>query len=132
MIDATRTMNLTRTHSNEPASPPAITAAAPANVRPYLSAEQLSELTPWTLDAQQKLIRRGVLKLGVHYFQPQGRRGRLVFKWSAIVALIEGHSVHSEAVPMIDEPQPPALKAVPRRQTIDVEKATTDLQRLLD
>ena len=122
-----------RRHSTAPAQPPVITAAiAPATVRPYLSAEQLCELTPWTLDALQKLIHRGALKLGVHYFQPQGKRTRLVFKWSAIVAHLEGLPVHSEAEPVIDAPQAPTLKAVPTRRTIDVEKATTDLQRLLD
>jgi hypothetical protein len=114
-------------------SPTPDTAATPelVHVRPYLSAEQLCALTPWTPDALEKLVRRGVLKRGVHYFQPFGRRGRLFFKWSAIVALIEGLPVPSETEPVVDKPRP-ALKAIPtRRATIDVEKATTDLQRLL-
>ena len=111
---------------------PMIAAGAAVNLLPYLSAEQLCELTPWTPDALEKLIRRGVLKRGVHYFQPLGRRSRLFFKWTTIQALIEGRSVPSETEPVIDEPQPPALKAVPTRRVIDVEKTTTDLQRLLD
>ena len=119
-----------RRHGNEPAQRPVITAIAPASVRPYLSAEQLCELTPWTPDALQKLMRRGVLKLGVHYFQPFGRRGRVFFKWGAVVALIEGLPVHSEPELVVDEPRPPAFRSVPAR-AIDVEKATTDLQRLL-
>ena len=113
-------------------TPHAGAALEVANVRPYLSAEQLCELTPWTPDALEKLIRRGVLKRGVHYFQPLGRRSRLFFKWSAIIALIEGRSIPLETEPVIDEPRPPALKAVPKRRVIDVEKTTTDLQRLLD
>ena len=100
--------------------------------RAYVSAEQLAELTPWTVDAIEKMIRRGVLVRGVHYFQPQGKRGRLVFKWSAIVALIEGLPLHTEAEPMIDQPRAPVLRPVPMLRAIDVEKATTDLQRLLD
>ncbi len=58
--------------------------------RTYLSAEQLAELTPWSVEALQKMVKRGMLKLGVHYFRPFGRRSRLIFKWEAMIALIEG------------------------------------------
>lgn len=97
--------------------------------RAYLSAEQLGELTPWSPDAVEKMIRRGVLIRGVHYFQPFGRRGRLLFKWDAVVALIEGRPVQSETQPMVEGDLAAAVPST--RPTLDVEKATTDLQRLL-
>jgi hypothetical protein len=123
--------DLARDNGSASVQRPAIAAGAAANARPYLSAEQLCGLTPWTLDAIEKMIRRGILVRGRHYFQPTGQRGRLIFKWSAIVALIEGLPVRSQPELVVDKPRP-ALKAVPtRRAKIDVEKATTDLQRLL-
>jgi hypothetical protein len=59
-------------------------------VKPYLSTSELSELTPWTEDAIKKLMQRGVLQPGRDWFH-FGRR--IVFKWAAIVDLIEneGH-----------------------------------------
>jgi hypothetical protein len=101
--------------------------------RPYLSAEQLAALTPWTLDAIEKLIKRGVLVRGVHYFQPLGRRTKLIFKWEAVTALIEGLPVPSTEPTVVDEArtQQPRLVSVRAKRTIDVEKATTDLQRML-
>jgi hypothetical protein len=99
--------------------------------RAYLSAEQLSELTPWTPDGIQKMIRRGVLVRGVHYFQPFGRRGRLLFKWEAIVALIEGRPIRFEPQVVVEREPVKAPTAATARQTLDVEKATEELQRLL-
>ena len=58
--------------------------------REYLSAVQLAALTPWSVEAINKKVRRGELVRGKHYFQPNGPGSQLVFKWSAIVALIEG------------------------------------------
>jgi hypothetical protein len=107
---------------DRPASPTLTTQP-----RVYLSAEQLAELTPWTPDAIEKMIRRRVLVCGVHYFQPFGRRGRLLFKWEAIVALIEGQAIPVQAPAVLDAAAP----MVPARRTLDVEKATTELQRLL-
>lgn len=89
--------------------------------RAYLSAEQLSELTLWTVDAIHKLVQRGILKKGVHYFQPGGRRSRLIFKWDAIVSFVEGS---------VAEPAPVELKA--ERLVLDVAKAETGILRLLD
>ncbi len=111
---------------------PVIAAPAEAaQVRPYVSAEQLAALTPWSQDAIEKMIRRGVFKRGVHYFQPLGQRSRLIFKWDAIVALIEGVSAPDpEGILLESEqssPQGPAFG----KQVIDVEEATTSLQRLL-
>lgn len=60
------------------------------SVRPYLSAEQLAAVTPWSVNAIWKMTGRGMLQRNVHYFRPLGRRREIVFKWSAIVALIEG------------------------------------------
>jgi hypothetical protein len=99
--------------------------------KPYLSAEELAQRTPWTLEAIEKMIRRGLLVRGRHYFQPTGQRGRLIFKWAAIVALIEERAIQSGSESVIE-----ALEAGPsttqkKKRVLDVEKATADLQRLL-
>jgi len=61
----------------------------PPSAKPYVSAQELAELTPWTENAIKNMIRRGVLREKEHYFHV-GRR--LVFRWDAIVALIERSS----------------------------------------
>ncbi len=110
--------------------PDRICEAAPARhaaptgvqgVRPYLSAEQLTAVTPWSLDAIKHMIARGVLKRSVHYFRPLGRRRELLFKWAAIVEMIE----QSPAV--VEEP----ATRQPKRVGIDVEQATANFERLL-
>ena len=109
-------------------------ASAPAGARDdrvYLSAEQLAARTPWTVDAIEKLVQRGVLTKGRHYFQ-LGRRTQRIFKWSAIVDLIEGRPAPNGDQPMLDQGRPRTPASSPARRVIDVEKATTDLQRLLD
>jgi hypothetical protein len=52
---------------------------------------ELSELTPWSEDAIKKMMKRGVLQHGRHWFH-FGRR--IVLKWAEIVTLIEseGHA----------------------------------------
>lgn len=94
-----------------------------AAAREYLNAEQLAELTPWSTDAIEKMVRRGTLKIGVHYFQPFGHRSQLLFKWHAIVALIEGQ-LESEHQALAA--QDPLLKG-----PLDVAKAAENLGRLL-
>lgn len=94
-------------------------------MREYLYIEQLDGLTPWTREAIETMVRRGVFRRGVHYFQPGGRRGRLIFKWSKVVAFIE-HQVAADPPPVIDV----------RRGTGDasnqhVQQATEALRRLL-
>jgi len=93
-----------------------------AAIREYLSAEQLAEVTPWSVDGIEKMVRRGVLKRNVHYFQPFGRRTQLVFKWSAIVILIEGDHTKGDDT---------HREHVVGRGQIDVEKAKAGLGRLL-
>jgi hypothetical protein len=92
--------------------------------REYLSVEQLAAITPWSEEAIRRMVSRGVLKKGVHYFQPLGARSRLVFKWSAIVQLIEGapEAQHLAA----------AKNADAGGGELDVEGATAELYRLLD
>jgi hypothetical protein len=60
--------------------------------RPYMSVAQLAAVTPWTPKSIARLVARGVLVRGVHYFTlpGTGRRKKLIFKWERIVELIEG------------------------------------------
>ncbi len=60
-----------------------------AAVKPYVSGRELAQLTPWTNDAIEAMVRRGILQEGREWFRPLGRRER-VFKWQAIVDRIEG------------------------------------------
>lgn len=92
-------------------------------IRPYMSIEQLAAATPWTVPAIRKMMARGVLKRDVHYFQPLGRRREVVFKWSAIVAMIE----HEPQVVKEPEAQP----RQPRSVDMDVEQATANFERML-
>jgi hypothetical protein len=97
------------------------------HVREYLNVEQLAEVTPWSPAAIRTKVKRGELVRGVHYFQRR-RGGELVFKWSAIVAFIEGDR----------EAQSPLRPAAARgnggkqRRTLDVEEATRRLRGLHD
>ena len=79
--------------SREAAAPPA-----------YLSAEQLALQTPWSVDALEKMIQRGELRRGVHWFQPKGPGTQRIFKWSAIAAWIEQENDHT-----IEDTTPRAL-----------------------
>jgi hypothetical protein len=88
-----------------------------------LSIGQLAAATPWTVNAIRKMMARSILKRGVHYFQPLGRRREVVFKWSAIVAMIEQQPYGGQE-----------LDGAPRQQrsaNIDVEQATANFERLL-
>ncbi|MFI5398591.1 MAG: hypothetical protein ACHQ9S_23925 [Candidatus Binatia bacterium] len=119
-----------RRHIAEPKRLP--TGAAPAaagNVRPYLSIQQLAEVTPWTVDAIRKMVARGVVKLGVHYFRPLGRRRELVFKWDAIVELIEGPTIRCSAAAMVENGE--GSLPAKAHKGIDVEQATASFERLL-
>jgi hypothetical protein len=96
-------------------------AAAPVP-KPYLYAEELAVLTPWSVEEISAKVKRGILRRGVHYFQER-HRTRRIFKWEAIVRLIESRSSDtSEHVDVFRGSE----------KVIDVEKATTGLYRLLD
>jgi hypothetical protein len=81
-----------------------------------MNAEQLAAVTPWSRKAIERLVARGVLVRGVHYFQPQGPRTPLIFKWTEIVKFIEGG----------DTPPPADTGG-----QVDVEATTAALERLL-
>jgi hypothetical protein len=70
----------------------------PLQPKPYLSVEELAQLTPWSGQAIRTMMSRGILCEGVHYFHV---RRRPVFKWEAIVAFIERRDVESPAVPLL-------------------------------
>jgi hypothetical protein len=91
-------------------------------VPPYLSIEQLAALTPWSVEAIRRRMRRGFFRSGVHFFQPAGPRREVIFKWGAVQELIERGSVAVSIVKPVRG----------RRRTIDVEKATAELRGLLD
>jgi hypothetical protein len=95
-------------------------------VPPYLCIHGITLLAPWTVDAIEKKIARGVLKLGIHYFQPSGHRTERIFKWSEIIKLIESPFIKGGS----DVVQ--RQRSNSKRQPIDVEKTKTKLQRLLD
>jgi hypothetical protein len=98
-------------------------------VREYLSAEQLAEVGPWSIESIQTMVRRGALQRGVHYFQPQGPRTKMIFKWTAIVNWIEAKGAE-EGRAVTVAPRPTAGRAANGR-VLDVEQATAALQRLL-
>jgi hypothetical protein len=89
-------------------------------VPPYLSSAELAAQTPWSVEAIRRMVTRGVLRRGEHYFQPLGARTQLLFKWTAIVALIE-------------RPEPGAVGPVggPTRRVLDVGAASAALTRQL-
>lgn len=90
-------------------------------VKPYLYVEELAAVTPWSVEAIRKKVQRGESRLGVHCFQER-HRGRLVFKWAAIVELIERGAGNYT---------PHANVANGHRKVLDVAQATTELRRLL-
>ena len=64
-----------------------------------------------------------MFKVGVHYFQPTGRGGQVIFKWGAVVGLIEDRASQGRVV---------VENAQPRRKKLNVEDATAAVQQLLD
>ena len=118
-----------RAHITTPS--PTSAAATVPDARMYLSTEQLTARTPWSVEAIDKMIQRSVLVKGIHFFQLRPRSQRL-FKWTAIVELIEGRAVPISEEPVVDGTQPKWPASRSARPMINVEKATTNLQRLLD
>jgi hypothetical protein len=82
----------------------------------------LAEAGPWSADAIEKMIKRGIFRRDVHYFQPFGHRTKLLFKWTAIVTLIERTSTVVDTSLVA-----PAAKGA----VLDVQTATAGLHRLL-
>lgn len=99
-----------------------------ATVKPYLYIEELAKLTPWSVQAINTKVRRGELRRNVHYFQ-EHQRGRLIFKWDAIVQAIEGAALRAAAS---REEHRRDSDPIPRGKAMDIEKAKAELQRLLD
>lgn len=95
--------------------------AAPVS-KPYLYAEELAALTPWSVEEIDAKIKRGTLRLGVHYFQER-HRARRIFKWQAIIELIESGAGDTSEVTKV---------AHSNGKVLDVEKATAGLRELLD
>jgi hypothetical protein len=89
--------------------------------REYLNAEQLAVVTPWSPDAIRRMVTRGTFQKGVHYFQPLGPRTQMLFKWRAIVALIEAGTPAPLPPPPTGDGEGP-----------DVEAVTAALERVLD
>lgn len=89
--------------------------------REYITTEQLAELVGWSPSAIRRMVQRSILRRGVHVFQPLGPRSALLFKWTAVVQLIEKGTATDTAV---DEATP--NQAGP----ISIEEATKRLRRL--
>lgn len=92
--------------------------------KPYLYAEELAAATPWSVEAIRKMTTRGVLKLGVHCFQPGGTGSRLIYKWETIREMIEGRDRERA-----QQPEPARRRL--RKVDFDVEEATAKLRSLL-
>lgn len=110
------------------AAPAQALAPLPPAVPPYLSTEQLAQLTPWSVQAIRTMVKRGVFQRAVHYFQPGGKGGGLVFKWSAVVELIEG--IHSTTGLVATTTATDRTKQ--SKKVFDAAKATEVLRRVLD
>ncbi len=53
----------------------------------YLSIAQLAQRIPYAEQTIRNLMSQGILRRDVHYVKP---RGRVMFKWSAVQAWLEG------------------------------------------
>jgi len=53
----------------------------------YLTVAQLSRRIPYQPQTIRNLMSKNVLRPGIHYLKP---RGRVMFRWSAIQAWLEG------------------------------------------
>jgi hypothetical protein len=82
--------------------------------RPYVSTIQLAHLTPWTVDAIDKLVARGQLVQGVHWFQPAGPRSTRIFRWESICAYIEGRDTRDAKAAEPGEGAAHVIEAVSR------------------
>jgi hypothetical protein len=120
------TAPIVRTNGFEAAAQPS--APLSSAVPPYLSTEQLAQVTPWSVSAVHTMVKRGVFQRGVHYFQPGGKGGALVFKWSAVVELIEGACTKATVVATTTATD----RTKQGRKVFDAAKATAVLRRVLD
>jgi hypothetical protein len=89
-------------------------------------AEDLVRWVPWSVDAIEHMRARGAFVAGVHYFQPGGPRTRVLYKWDAIVALIEQGTRPKKRAASVR----PTCR--PRVERLDVDEATAKLRSLLD
>lgn len=104
----------------------------------YLSAEQLAQRTPWSVDAIEKMIQRGELCRGVHWFQPKGPGTRRIFKWSAVAAWIEqendhaidGTPPHALTIPDVDVVHTPRPSGGRSRDANEIAARAEALRRL--
>ena len=70
----------------------------------YLKISEVAALCKVTPDTIKDRMKRGVYKLGKHYFRPNGARPR--FKKSAVIAWMEG----DEIKPQVQESRPIPMK----------------------
>lgn len=66
---------------------------------PFLSYAELAAFVPFSEQALRIYVHDGVLREGVHYFRV-GRR--VVFKWEAVAAWIEGRVLGAAEAPPAD------------------------------
>ena len=92
-------------------------------MREYLYIDQLAELTPWSPNSIRTMISRGIFKLGVHYFKPQGPKSRPIFSWSAVREFIESGGTGAE----LDEMSVHMADGT----VVDLDEAAAEVHRLL-
>jgi len=96
----------------------------------YVSIKELVDLTPWSEQAIRTMMRRGMFKLDVHYFQPFGRRSQVIFKWTKVMELIEGKVARQTQI-VIDSAPSKSIIPMPNGKVIDVQEATQAALRRL-
>ena len=78
----------------------------------YLTIEELSARLKIKPKTVKNKMASGIFQKGIHYFSPKGLRPR--FKWSAIVAWIEGNENQQQS-------------GIPMRRGYNLNVATSDL-----
>lgn len=90
--------------------------------RQFMSAKQLAEVGPWSEEGIKRMVSRGTLQKGTHWFQPGGPRTRMIFDWLAIQRFIRDEA----------EPAPPHVVRLANGKEVRIdEEEDREAARLL-